>query len=282
MTEYVIRFLVGGLAVSAFAVLGDVLRPKSFAGLSGKASVRVDALRYRKSEMREVLAQIEVKEDQVTLTQARLTAFGGRVSADGTRLALAHPDEPFRIAAQLQGIEVGEAVGLFAPGKVVSGKFDGKVDLSGGGTGKPDLASTLAGILGGQLAEGAFHGKDLVAGVAGPLAKALPGGLGKQIPSGGGSTPLGKNLPFSLKFRDGVAELEKPLRVSTSQGDLTLGGGFRVDGTLDMAGTVSLAPQTVASLTGGRVRPQAAIPVTFKMTGPAWRPSLGSWDFSRP
>jgi len=29
------RFLVGGIGVSAFAVLGDVLRPKSFAGLFG-------------------------------------------------------------------------------------------------------------------------------------------------------------------------------------------------------------------------------------------------------
>jgi hypothetical protein len=32
-----IRFLVGGVVVSLFAVLGDVLRPKSFAGLFGAA-----------------------------------------------------------------------------------------------------------------------------------------------------------------------------------------------------------------------------------------------------
>lgn len=37
MTEYLVRFLVGGVVVSAFAVLGDVLRPKSFAGLFGAA-----------------------------------------------------------------------------------------------------------------------------------------------------------------------------------------------------------------------------------------------------
>ncbi|HEY7842977.1 MAG TPA: DUF3147 family protein [Bradyrhizobium sp.] len=37
MTEYVIRFLVGGIVVSAFAMLGDILRPKSFAGLFGAA-----------------------------------------------------------------------------------------------------------------------------------------------------------------------------------------------------------------------------------------------------
>ncbi len=37
MTEYVVRFLAGGIVVSAFAVLGDILRPKIFAGLFGAA-----------------------------------------------------------------------------------------------------------------------------------------------------------------------------------------------------------------------------------------------------
>lgn len=35
--EYVVRFVVGGLFVSVFALLGDLLRPKSFAGLFGAA-----------------------------------------------------------------------------------------------------------------------------------------------------------------------------------------------------------------------------------------------------
>lgn len=35
--EYAVRFVVGGFAVSAFAILGDMLRPKSFAGLFGAA-----------------------------------------------------------------------------------------------------------------------------------------------------------------------------------------------------------------------------------------------------
>ena len=37
LMEYVIRFLAGGLIVSVFAMIGDVLRPKSFAGLFGAA-----------------------------------------------------------------------------------------------------------------------------------------------------------------------------------------------------------------------------------------------------
>jgi Protein of unknown function (DUF3147) len=37
LMEYVIRFLAGGVIVSLFAMIGDVLRPKSFAGLFGAA-----------------------------------------------------------------------------------------------------------------------------------------------------------------------------------------------------------------------------------------------------
>lgn len=37
MTEYIIRFLVGGAVVSFFAVLAEMVRPKSFAGLFSAA-----------------------------------------------------------------------------------------------------------------------------------------------------------------------------------------------------------------------------------------------------
>jgi hypothetical protein len=37
MIQILIRFLVGGAVVSIFALIGDVLKPKSFAGLFGAA-----------------------------------------------------------------------------------------------------------------------------------------------------------------------------------------------------------------------------------------------------
>jgi hypothetical protein len=37
MKELAVRFLVGGIIVSTFAVLREILRPKSFAGLFGAA-----------------------------------------------------------------------------------------------------------------------------------------------------------------------------------------------------------------------------------------------------
>jgi hypothetical protein len=35
--EYLLRFLIGGIAVSAFSALGEIFRPRSFAGLFGAA-----------------------------------------------------------------------------------------------------------------------------------------------------------------------------------------------------------------------------------------------------
>jgi uncharacterized membrane protein (GlpM family) len=43
--EWVLRFLLGGLLVCAFATLGDILKPRGFAGLFGAApSVAVASL----------------------------------------------------------------------------------------------------------------------------------------------------------------------------------------------------------------------------------------------
>jgi len=37
MKELILRFVIGGISVCAFSLLGDLLRPKSFAGLFGAA-----------------------------------------------------------------------------------------------------------------------------------------------------------------------------------------------------------------------------------------------------
>jgi Protein of unknown function (DUF3147) len=37
MTEIILRFVIGGIVVSGFAILGDLFEPKSFAGLFGAA-----------------------------------------------------------------------------------------------------------------------------------------------------------------------------------------------------------------------------------------------------
>jgi hypothetical protein len=51
LQEIILRFVIGGLVVSAFAFIGDLLRPKSFAGLFGAApsvALATLALTFRK------------------------------------------------------------------------------------------------------------------------------------------------------------------------------------------------------------------------------------------
>jgi uncharacterized membrane protein YGL010W len=66
MKEMLFRFLVGGIAVSTFSALGDVLTPKSFAGLFGAApsvalatlalTIAKEGVNYTAVEARSMLA----------------------------------------------------------------------------------------------------------------------------------------------------------------------------------------------------------------------------------
>lgn len=66
MKLILIRFLVGGMVVSAFAIVGDILKPKSFAGLFGAApsvalatlglTIRTDGVAYAAVEARSMMA----------------------------------------------------------------------------------------------------------------------------------------------------------------------------------------------------------------------------------
>jgi hypothetical protein len=66
MADILIRFLIGGVVVSVFAVIGDLFKPKSFAGLFGAApsvalatillTVRKDSAQYAATEAHSMLA----------------------------------------------------------------------------------------------------------------------------------------------------------------------------------------------------------------------------------
>ena len=256
---------------------GEPHRPASFAGLSGEAQVHVGLLRMRKVDARDVRLLVRLAGDEVVVEKGEAAAFGGSLSAAGTKVRLAHPQEPFQVKVTARKVELAEALAPFSKRKILSGRFDGEMDLKGAGREEGDLARTLAGLLSGRVLDGAFHGKDLVAGVTGPLARLLPFGVaGKE--GKGGATSLGREQPFEVELKDGLARLKKPIQVERPEARIELTGGFRLDGTLDMPATVALSPQTVATITGGKARPAAPIPVRFRLTGPAWGPSLSEMD----
>jgi hypothetical protein len=62
MSEIFIRFIAGGVIISIFALIGDVLKPKSFAGLFGAApSVALVTLFLAISTRGQTYASIEAR-----------------------------------------------------------------------------------------------------------------------------------------------------------------------------------------------------------------------------
>lgn len=250
----------------------EPLDPAAFAGLSGVATLKLGLLRMEKLDFRDVVARVRVQEDRVTFEEARLLAFGGTVSAQGTEASLAHPDAPFTVKARLDGVRGAEVLSLLSKRKVLDGRLDMGVTLGGKGLEIDPAKTTVTGDLAGTLYDGVFYGKDLVGGVAAPLARKLPFGAGKVAEKD--QTKLGKKLPFSLRLENGVARLTKPIAFDVDGNAVSLDGGVKMDGSVEMPTTVSLSPALIATLTGGRVKAREAIPVAFRLSGPAWSPRL--------
>ena len=252
---------------------GKPLDPATFKGLSGHAKVQIARLTMKKQTVTDIVADVVVEEDHVKVNTAQLKAFGGMVNAGGTEMRLAHPGEPFHLVTKLDDVGLENLVALGTTHKLLAGKFNGTIDLRGAG----DLEKTLAGLLDGNVLDGVFYGKDIIGSVSGPLAKALPFGAAGKVTQGG-ATSLGKKLPFGVTIENGVARLKNPIKISLPEAEMTFSGGMRVDGTLDLPGTVALAPATIAALTGGKVNPANPIPVNLKLIGPAWNPTATDLD----
>ena len=251
--------------------------PKTFAGLSGHAAVKIGRVTYKKQQFQGVAADVTMKEDEIDVQTASIQGLGGQIDAGGTRLKLAHPQEPWHVAAKVRGIELEKAAAMSSPRKLLAGRFDGDVVLDGRGQDLSNLTKSLSGVLQGHVLDGKFYGKDIVASAASPVLGALPGALRGKVPQSG-ATDFGKDLPFGLTLKDGWARLKEPLKASTPQADMSFSGGLRLDGTLDMPGTVALTPATVQQLTGGRVKLDTNVPVGLRLVGPATSPRIADLD----
>jgi AsmA protein len=253
------------------------LDPALFTGVRGHATAKIDSLRKSTLNLSNVVADVKMVEDEVTLTTLSMGAFGGKVSANGTTVRLAQRKMPFHVVVQAQNVEVSQALTFVGERKLLAGTLESDLNFSGAGTDKADLIRSLSGAIEGHLHDGKLLGKDLIASVWSPLTKVLPPGLARPKPDAG-FTSLGKDVGFAISVEKGFAKLKAPLQINLPEGQLSMTGGAHLDGNLDLAGTVALAPSTVAALTGGKVAPSGPIPINLKIVGPASSPNVAVAD----
>ncbi|NBD09682.1 AsmA family protein [Corallococcus silvisoli] len=249
-----------------------------FNGYRGDIQFAIASLRYTAMDLSNVTGVVKMVDDLITVEKFSTGIYGGKVVADGTTIRLGPVPEarPFSAKVQVQGLEVAQALAARTPKQVLTGKFNGNVDVQGVGYTPDKLQQTLLGGISGNLLEGTFLGKDLVSSVTGPLSKALP--FASKALKGGDVTSLGGDLPFSVTIKNGVAQLSKPITWTRPEAAMSFDGGIKLDGTLDLTGGVSLTPATIHALTLGKVTTTEAIPVGLKLAGKAWSPDVTGVD----
>ncbi len=252
--------------------------PTRFNGMRGDMKFQAGSVRYSDMDLSNMVAHITLVDDLIKVEKFSSVAFGGTVVADGTQMNLGPPPEkrPFVAKVTMQKVDVASVLATRTPKKLMTGKFNGNVDLQGVGYTPDKLKETLLGAINGNLEDSTFLGMDVLSKVSEPLAKALPF-TAKALKSGD-VTSLGDNLPFGVEIKSGVAQLKKPITWTRPEAAMSFAGGIRLDGGLDLNGTVTLTPQTINKLTLGKVTPTEAIPVTLKVTGPAWSPEVTGLD----
>jgi AsmA protein len=247
-----------------------------FEGLSGRCTLVVGEAMARRQRSTDLRATVTVKADQVTFEEGRISIWDGSLDFAGTQAQLAPADRPFTVSARAERIQAAGALAVWSDQKVISGLLDAEVHLAGKGETVGAIMRALDGTIEGKLVDGVFLGTDLIAEISGPLAKAVPA-LKRKAPLGG-TTSLGKLVPFSLRIQGGRALLQKPLQVEERDVTATVRGSVGLDGELDMPVALALRPAAVAELSGGRARLQEPLPFTFTLEGKAWSPRIARLD----
>ena len=75
-------------------------------------------------------------------------------------------------------------------------------------------------------------------------------------------------------LEDGAAVLAKPLTAETPDGKLRLKGRLGLSKGSDLDGTLALTPEALASLTGGKLKLDEAMPVPFNVRGSLAQPQF--------
>ncbi len=218
-----------------------------------------------------------------------VSAFGGRFSGSGTELPL--PGLPGRILARgkLEGLDVDALVGHFGGGGggLLAGRLSGAVDVSAAGASPAEIARSLAGTLGGQIAEARFLPTGLLEGIAAPLAAQVPiAPLRKAI--AGADEKLARvrdkrigTLRGRVRFDGGRLLVAEPLEARTPQGPLTVRGAVGLDGQADLVAAIELAPEAASALAANQVAIARPLPVELAVTGPLRSPRIAPTGLDR-
>jgi hypothetical protein len=249
-------------------------------GVNGNGKLRAASVKYQDLPMRGFEGDVEIKRGVVRIKKMRFDLYGGTVEASGTELDLPREYTGYTVKAKVKDLDLGRALSAHTKlGRLFEGRVTQEIDVNGAGLAFADLASSLTGPVQIKTQSLTIESLDLLGPIGKPVAAAVakaPGIEWKRLADAGGTTL--KDLQAWLNFKGGKMELKEPIDAKTAFGALRVEGHAFLDKRLDFTATAKLSPATIASATGGKVRPKNAIPVPLKIGGTWDRPAITGID----
>jgi AsmA protein len=249
--------------------------------VTARGRLRVERMVVKKLTSQHVVAEASLARGVLTLSRADADLYGGTLDARGTTLDLTQPQPSWELTARLGGMDLSTAMQQVSGASPVLGRFTGQIHLKGTGDVWQQLRTSLTGKGSFTLANGKLTTASLEQSLALPLADALKvagafsqlgrGGSGAVSPPAVG-TEL-RNLSGSFTVQDGFLRFSQPVTVSSSFGELQVGGAIGLDQRLDLKGTAKLSPQFVARATG-LAAPKQAIDAPLQIGGTLAAPQV--------
>ncbi len=242
--------------------------------------VQVNSGRYKATPVRDLLLEVTMSGGKLLLKTLRGQALGGSVNAGGSTFDFGPSQPRFALHAKLDRIEISQVLSMRGSdvGKKLSGR--GSLDLSANGQGYSwaDIAPRITGQLGLGLTEARWE----AAGVSSQVIAPLLAAAAKQLKQGAVSNDLGiNNLSANFRIDNGKLHTSSPLRFGSDQGSVVLNGSIGLDKSLLLTGNLDLSPKVISAATGGKLVPDAAIPVGLRVGGSLTGPRFEIVDIGK-
>jgi AsmA protein len=230
-------------------------------GASARGTIAVEKLKGGRLEASGVKAKATLSHGTLTLDELSAGVFGGRVSAAGSRVSLAEAVPSWKLAADVSGLELEQALGAFAGGRSpLLGSVTGRLDVDGKGAEWEKIRDAIAGLAALAVKDGALTTTDLGDQVLGGIAKGLEalgkGGAAKKVAGVAGGTTTIRDLTGKFTVKDGGLVAQAPFSFGSSAGTVQLGGRIGLDGELGLEGKAIVPRKILAEAVSGIPLPE--------------------------
>ncbi|MCB9535924.1 MAG: DUF748 domain-containing protein [Myxococcales bacterium] len=206
----------------------------------------------------------------VRFSKLQFRAYDGTFSAAPTEVNLSGPEPAFDLNVKMEKVDANALLTDQADmPNTLTGRMNTDFQLKGRGDVWEKLAPTLTGALGLALENGKLASLNLEGDILGAIADKVPG---LKANSAGG-TAL-RDLAARFTVQNGKLTLKQPITTQTGSGPLELDGAIGLDSSLHLTGTLTLSPDTIRRLSGGRAKVDAPVPVSVRIGGTLTDPKV--------